>query len=172
MVVLDDTCEKCNKKCNAIHFQRNFKNWTSGNNNIDKFIQDTQLSVHWWDGLKKTLEWIPCNRFYDIKYIAEGEFGKVYRANWIDGPIDEWEGKNQNWKRDQNKSVTLESLNHSKNITLEFMNEVLLIYNFENLKILIFTNRIIFIDYNKLWCLQSLRNNSRSRNKKLYDCLG
>ena len=37
MIVL--ACEKCNKICNAIHFQRNFKNWTSGNNDIDKYIQ-------------------------------------------------------------------------------------------------------------------------------------
>ena len=126
---LNEICKECNYKCNAKRFQQNFKNWTSGNNDIDKFIKDSQLSTHSWDDLLEALEWIPYDRFYDIKYIAEGEFGKVYRTNWIDGPIDEWDGENQNWKRDQNKSVTLESLNHSKNITLEFMNEVLLIYH-------------------------------------------
>ncbi|POG82137.1 hypothetical protein GLOIN_2v1498982, partial [Rhizophagus irregularis DAOM 181602=DAOM 197198] len=46
------------------------------------------------------IEWIPYNRFYDIKYIAKGGFGKVYKANWIDGPIDEWDDKNENWKRE------------------------------------------------------------------------
>ena len=37
-----------------------------------------------------SLEWIPYDRFYDIKYIAKGEFGEVYRANWIDGYISYW----------------------------------------------------------------------------------
>jgi hypothetical protein len=111
----------CNR-CNAKHFQQNFKNWTSGNVDIDKFIQHTQLSANRYD---KVLEWIPYDRFYDIKYIAKGGFGKVYKANWIDGPILEWDNKNQNWKRyEPNKFVALKSLNNSKNITSEFLNEV------------------------------------------------
>jgi len=49
----------------------------------------------------------------------------VYRANWIDGFILDWDDKNQNWKRhDSNKFVALKSLNNSKNVTLEFLNEV------------------------------------------------
>ena len=128
IIVRDEICKKCNKICYAIRFQRNFENWTSNNNCIDKFIQDTQLA-HKRGDLKKALEWIHYDRFYDIKYIAEGEFGKVYRANWIDGPIDEWDGENENLVRyDQNQLVNLESLNNSKNVTLEFMNEVFLIY--------------------------------------------
>ena len=125
MMVLKDICGKCNEICYAIHYQRNFKNWTSGNNDIDKFIQDIQLSVHTIFEVYKALEWIPYDRFYDIKYIARDEFGKVYKANWIDGPIDEWDDENENWKRQyQNKFVALKSLNNSKNVTLEFMNEV------------------------------------------------
>ena len=122
MMVLKDKCEKCNKICYAIHFERNLNNWTSGNDDIDKLIQDTQLSAH--DSNNKPLEWIPYDRFYDIKYIAKGGFGKVYKANWIDGPIDYWDDKNKNWKRkNQNEFV--------------IMNEVLLIY-YLFLKILFF----------------------------------
>uniref|UniRef100_U9T5X2 Protein kinase domain-containing protein n=1 Tax=Rhizophagus irregularis (strain DAOM 181602 / DAOM 197198 / MUCL 43194) TaxID=747089 RepID=U9T5X2_RHIID len=55
----------------------------SGNNDIDKFIQDTQLSVRY--DTKEALEWIPYDRLFNIEYIADGKFGKVYRANWIDG---------------------------------------------------------------------------------------
>ena len=105
MVVLDDICEKCNHVCSAIHFQQNFKNWTSGNNNIDKFIQNTQLSVHTNSEIYKALGWIPYDRFYDIKYIAKGGFGKVYRANWIDGPIYDWDDENENWKRKKTKWI-------------------------------------------------------------------
>ena len=126
-------CEECNqentwynwcKECNAKHFQQNFENWTSGNVDIDKFIQEAQLSAN---NELKVLEWIPYDRFYDIEYIAKGGFDKVYRADWIDGPIDYWNDKNKNWKRNQNELVALKSLNNSKNGTLEFMNEVFLI---------------------------------------------
>ncbi|RIA94023.1 kinase-like domain-containing protein [Glomus cerebriforme] len=113
----------CNP-CNAKHFQQNFKNWTSNNDNIDKFIQDTQLSAA---HNKKVLEWIPYDRFYDIKYIARGGFGKVFKAKWIDGSIDYWDNNIQNWRQPYpNTKVALKSLNNSKNITLEFINEITL----------------------------------------------
>ncbi|RIA93986.1 kinase-like domain-containing protein, partial [Glomus cerebriforme] len=69
--------------------------------------------------------WIPYDRFYNIKYIAKGGFGKVYKANWIDGFIVYWDNKSRNWKRNgSNKYVALKSLNNSKNITSEFINEI------------------------------------------------
>jgi len=124
-------CEECNqdytglewcKTCNAKHFQQNFEKWTSGNVDIDKFIQEAQLSANKYE---KVLEWIPYDRLYDIKYIAKGGFGKVYRAKWIDGYIFDWDNKNQNWKRFYpNKFVALKSLNNSQNVTMEFLNEV------------------------------------------------
>ena len=124
MIVLSNKCEECGFACNSIHFRRNFNNWTSGNDDINKFIQDTQLSTHKND-VKKALEWISYDKFYDVKYIAKGGFGKVYKANWIDGNISFWDDECQNWKRmGQNMFVALKSLNSSKNVTLEFMNEV------------------------------------------------
>ena len=122
MIVLNEICEKCNDICNNIHFQRNFKNWTSDNNGIDNFIRDTQLLAH--NNVSKVLEWIPYDRFCNIEYIAKGGFGKVYKANWIDGPIEKWDNKNQNWKRFGSRVVALKSLNNSQNVTLEFINEV------------------------------------------------
>ncbi|RIA86160.1 kinase-like domain-containing protein [Glomus cerebriforme] len=125
-------CKGCNQKnsyywcigCNTKHFQQNFENWTSGNDDIDKLIQDIQLSA---TSYEKVLEWIPYDRFYDIKYIAKGGFGKIYRANWIDGYIRLWDYENQNWYRMRsNKFVALKSLNSSKNVTLNFINEITL----------------------------------------------
>jgi hypothetical protein len=123
---LNDICENCKCVCYKIHFQRNFKNWTSGNNYIDTFIQFTQLSVHYQCEILNALEWIPYNRFYDVKYISEDSFGKAYRAKWIDGYICKWNDYYENWERyDRNIFVILISLNDPKCITLNFMNEVL-----------------------------------------------
>jgi hypothetical protein len=121
MMVLGDKCKKCHHTCNTIHFQQNFESWTSGNNDIDKFIQDTQLSDH-YKNARKALEWIPYDRFYDLKYIEK--IG-VYKANWIDGYIHKWDDDNHNWMRyGKNEVVTLKSIDDTKNITLEFTNEV------------------------------------------------
>ncbi|RGB30367.1 kinase-like domain-containing protein [Rhizophagus diaphanus] len=124
MAVLSETCENCNSICNAIHFQQNFENWTSGNKNIDKLIQDTQLSVHnkYASVIKKILEWVPYNRLYNIKYISESN----YKANWIDGYIDKWDHhNNKTWKRkEQNLIVFLKSLDNPNSITPEYINEI------------------------------------------------
>ena len=118
-MVFHNKCKKCNYICIAIYFQQNFYNWTSGNKNIDKIIQDTQLSAH---RNSKAIEWIPYDRFCNIKYIEEGE----YRANWVDGNIIDWNNNNQNLEEDdQNVKVELRLLlSNPKNITLEFVNKV------------------------------------------------
>ncbi|GBC40363.2 kinase-like domain-containing protein [Rhizophagus irregularis DAOM 181602=DAOM 197198] len=137
MLVWNEICKKCKDMCNAMYFLQNFSNWTSGDNDINKLIQDSQLSDHSYTC--HALEWIPYDRFCNIKHIAENEFGEVYRANWIDGCIDNWDNYNQNWRRVQNMFVVLKSIDGLKNVilelnkvnehrkiyvTLEFMNEV------------------------------------------------
>ena len=62
-------CLSCTRK----HFQQDFDKWTSGNEGIDKLIQDIQLTKN----IVEILEWIPYNKFNNIKYIAEGGFAKV-----------------------------------------------------------------------------------------------
>ncbi|PKC56893.1 hypothetical protein RhiirA1_473335, partial [Rhizophagus irregularis] len=115
----------CDFECSAKHFKQNFKNWTSGNDHIDKFIQNTQQSEH-TAFVKKALEWIPYDRLYNIKYIIEDdEFGKMYRANWIDGFIYMWNRNNQNWERGgQNMFVFLKILNNPASVTLELINKL------------------------------------------------
>jgi hypothetical protein len=88
-------CKECSQineglkdclSCNPKHFQRDFVKWTSGNEIIDKLIQDNQLSVRRYG----ILEWIPYDKLTNINYIAEGGFAKVYSATWIDGQIKKW----------------------------------------------------------------------------------
>ena len=131
---LNGLCEGCKQPntehywcqpCNSKHFQQNFKNWTSGNSDVDKLIQESQLNAKSYE---KVLEWIEYDKFEDIEYITKGGFGKVYKANWKDGFIVYWDNETNQWKRSVdiygNKSVALKSLNNSKDITLEFLNEV------------------------------------------------
>jgi hypothetical protein len=118
---MGEICKECKCICNTKRFQQNFKNWTSGNIDIDKFIKNTQLLSHC--ETKGVLEWIPYDRFYDIKHIKENRSNKVYRAIWIDGRIDEWDDVTQNWERSvPYLVVALKCLN---NPTLEYLNEVL-----------------------------------------------
>jgi hypothetical protein len=149
-------CPECNrpntfknwcKECNSKKFKQNFDNWTSGNKQIDKFIQESQLSARTWFEL---LEWIPYNRLRNIKYLAQGGFSTIYRAIWLNGCIQFWDYEKQDWKRrinerferdyeDANNSqiknplkidekygfpVVLKSLNDSSNINENFLNEV------------------------------------------------
>uniref|UniRef100_U9TFL2 Protein kinase domain-containing protein n=1 Tax=Rhizophagus irregularis (strain DAOM 181602 / DAOM 197198 / MUCL 43194) TaxID=747089 RepID=U9TFL2_RHIID len=144
MMVLNDKCKKCNYTCNAIHFQQNFVDWTSGNDYIDKFIQDSQLSVH--KNAEATLEWIPYDRLYDIKYITKVGFCGIYRANWIDGYICNWNDKNKNWKRDSNIVVILKVLNSTDNIEWEFKNELSVHDNYE-----VFKKALEWISYDRLY---------------------
>ncbi len=111
------------QSCNAKHFQENFKNWTSGNSDVDKLIQESQLNAK--NGYEK-LEWIEYDRFENIEYVAKGGFGTIYKAIWKDGTISRWDCETDQWKRytDTNE-VALKSLNNSKDITLEFLNEVI-----------------------------------------------
>src|ERR1051326_9488596 len=53
-------CQSCNSK----HFQQEFNKWTSGNKEIDEFIQKFQLNATCRDEI---LEWIPYEKFSDIE---------------------------------------------------------------------------------------------------------
>src|SRR5947207_13180641 len=56
-------CQSCNSK----HLQQDFNKWTSGNEEIDELLQKFQLNATCKEEL---LEWIPFEKFVDIKYLA------------------------------------------------------------------------------------------------------
>src|SRR2546421_12752065 len=67
----------------STHFRDNFQNWTSGDNDIDKLIQDSQLNAN---DPCELLEWIEYWYLKNIEHIAEGGFGSVFKTIWKDGP--------------------------------------------------------------------------------------
>ncbi len=102
-------------------FQQNFDKWTSGNEFIDKFIQESQLSASL---TSQILEWISYNRFKNIEYFDKGGFSTIYKAIWLDGPINYWSDDKKNWIRSNKEIVALKSLDKSSNLNEEFLNEV------------------------------------------------
>ncbi|RIA92506.1 kinase-like domain-containing protein [Glomus cerebriforme] len=122
-------CGECNEPgtgwywcqpCNAKRFKENFKNWTSGNKDIDELIQHSQLNALC---NKKCLEWVPFENFENVTYITKGGFGKIYSADWPEGHIHSWDIINQKWKKNKTK-VALKSLDDSSNISTDFLNEI------------------------------------------------
>ena len=100
-------CQSCNSK----RFQQEFNKWTSGNKEVDKFIQQFQLDA---TCSQEVLKWIPYENFEDIEYLAKGGFATVYKAKW---------------KGD----VVLKFLNDSRGFTTDFLQEVCsLFYIFVN----------------------------------------
>ena len=93
----------------------------SENKVIDDFIKSTLIKRNKTTG---RMEFVPYDRFKDIEFIAEGGFGKVYKATWIDGPIHYWDKKIQNYRRNGQMTVALKKLNNSKNINSKKLNEV------------------------------------------------
>ena len=81
-------CKECKHPrnyiyCNYCLFQPNFKNWTSGNHDVDEFIQKAQLKTKWY---RQIIEWIEYDKFDDVEYLAKGGFGTTFKAVWKDGP--------------------------------------------------------------------------------------
>src|SRR5579883_1141281 len=73
-------CEECNQpnteydwcqSCNATRFQKAFSTWTSGNKEIDYFIQNTQ--IHAWQN-ELILEWYPWELFSEIEKLGQGGY--------------------------------------------------------------------------------------------------
>ena len=125
-------CKECNQpntgenwcqSCNSKRFQQDFNKWTSGNQGIDKFIQKCQLEATSRQGI---LEWVPYDKFTNIEYLAEGGFGTVCKAIWIDGYITHWNIENNKWERGKaHSNRILKRLNNSQDMNAEFLNEVI-----------------------------------------------
>ncbi|GBC09663.1 hypothetical protein RclHR1_09020001 [Rhizophagus clarus] len=132
-------CSYCNepfteelwcKKCDPF---RMIEGWTSGNNDIDKFIKgtiyDARNSNKYND---RFVEWVSFDKFKDIKQIGEGGFAKVYSATWIDGKTEYVRQDDGSWKKREPESLTvaLKRLNGSQNMSIEYLNELKTHWNF------------------------------------------
>jgi len=96
--------------------QENLYTW-SENEGIDNFIKEKQQKTNYaWD----FFEWIPYNKFENIKIIKKEEFVTIYFALWKDRYF-EFE-KNHRIRRKELK-VVLKCLDNCKELTV-FLNKV------------------------------------------------
>ncbi|PKC00088.1 kinase-like protein [Rhizophagus irregularis] len=118
-------CSYCNKPftkvlwCKECDPFRMIEGWTSGNNDIDKFIKDTIYDAR--NSGSEFIEWVPFDRFEDVKQIGEGGFAKVYSATWIDGKTEYDKQDDGSWKKEEPEpmKVALKRLNGSQNMSAE-----------------------------------------------------
>src|SRR3954451_23593530 len=113
-------CQQCERK----QCKENFTKWTSGNEEIDHFLQNSQLNSI---NPQTFLEWIPYDRLQNIKYLDKASRSTLYSAIWTDGPKILWNQKNQEYKR--SKIKVLVKMYHKDQIN-EILKEVLLIILF------------------------------------------
>ena len=129
---LEKYCTKCDleysdifyklcRPCQINYFKENFASWTSGNKDIDDFIQKLQSEIS--NPSDTAFEWIPYNQFNDINEIDSNDYATVYSAMWKDGPLNYDKSKHK-YIRDQDTKVVLKCLYNSQNNTNEFLNEV------------------------------------------------
>ncbi|CAB5356990.1 unnamed protein product [Rhizophagus irregularis] len=86
--------------------------WTSGNEKIDDFIQESQLKINSYKDI--VLEWIPYNQFNEIKETGKNGLITVYSAIWKDGPLYKPLDDDIYYKRDSNKKVAIKCLHNSQ----------------------------------------------------------
>ena len=99
-------------------------NWTSEDSDVDEFIRQIQLNIQYY---KDIIEWIPFSKFTNIKYLAKGGFGTVFKAVWIDRYITGLDWQKNIWQRKAQIDVCLKGLDNSKDIKQEFLEEVSII---------------------------------------------
>ena len=110
-------CENCDEQYPNTKYKWCKSCQTSGNKQIDDFIQEKQLKINW--NYDIGFELISYNQFDCIKEIGKSELITVYSAIWKDGPLN-YDNKVDKWTRKSGKNVTLKCIHNSQNITNEF----------------------------------------------------
>src|SRR2546421_6170557 len=129
-------CKECNeintedywcRTCNSARFRNDFDKWTSGNTEIDYFIQNTQINA--WNN-QLVLEWYPWENLLEVEEIGKGGYGTVFRAKLKVGRIKNWNHQTNQWSHHEKgdayyrEYIALKTIRDSKSLLKDFMNEV------------------------------------------------
>ncbi|GBC01998.1 hypothetical protein RclHR1_04400021 [Rhizophagus clarus] len=124
-------CSKCNQckidklpcqPCIQERYQKNYENWTSGNEKIDKLVKHVRPSLI---NTILFLEWIPYEDLEIVnKDFANGGFGTISLATWLNGYVVRWNHHDKQWVRQGKMQVVLKTMNESDNISDDFIAEL------------------------------------------------
>ncbi|CAG8518758.1 13778_t:CDS:2 [Acaulospora morrowiae] len=136
-------CEKCKSPmsgyswcqyCNSEHFQMNFSYWSSGNKELDNFIQMAQRRA---TNTRSIIEWIEYDKFENVTHLADGGNSSVYTANWPQGPIQAWNVTAKTWERGwqqmESNVIILKRIKNSNKVTSDFLGELSAYHQFSTL---------------------------------------
>ncbi|KAG9299415.1 hypothetical protein G9A89_009367 [Geosiphon pyriformis] len=101
------------KDCECSRLSKILGTWTSGNNNIDKYIRYTQTIS---ESCRECLEWISPDQIEFLDKVGEGGFGVVKKGSWKRGKILFWDENNQKHERSGVTKVAFKCLKDSQNI--------------------------------------------------------
>ncbi|RHZ48671.1 hypothetical protein Glove_543g39 [Diversispora epigaea] len=118
-------CEFCIRK----YLENNFGNWTSGNNEIDKLIQECQQKTIAPDAV---IEWIEYDQFENIEHLTEGGCATIYTAILKDGPYVKWDSDRQSMERFGRLTIVLKRLNNSNSNNVRWFQEATLSFTLDN----------------------------------------
>ncbi|CAB5377499.1 unnamed protein product [Rhizophagus irregularis] len=96
-------------------------NWASGNEKIDDFIQERQLNNNSYKDV--VFEWIPYNKFNEIKETGKNGSITTYSAIWRNGPLYKKNKWTSYYKRYSNIDITLKCLHNLQNPVDSLINE-------------------------------------------------
>jgi hypothetical protein len=137
--ITDQTqCKKC-KRISKIDIDIDIMKISSGNHNVDEFLISTRTNTDSHEKIayymntmnknsnsldvynfiereiknvnsKRTMEWIPYSQIRNLEKIAEGGFGIIYKAIWLN-----------------KTTVAVKRFHNSQDISKHFLNEVIII---------------------------------------------
>ncbi|KAF0418485.1 kinase-like protein [Gigaspora margarita] len=100
------TDEEWCHKCESEKFRKLFPYWTSGNNQIDGLIRESQLSA---SHMSSYIEWIEYEQLKDIKPMRDVGYSMISSAIWDAGPREEFDEATKQWIRSSNFKVVVKS---------------------------------------------------------------
>ncbi|UZO27005.1 uncharacterized protein OCT59_019214 [Rhizophagus irregularis] len=110
------------KTCDIATLKKNFRNWTSGNSNVDEFIKYTQLTAN---ENMDYLEWIDFDQLDLVQNTNKrGAFSLIYSDIWMKGPRWNLDEEAEVWSRNGPIKVILKRLDNSHNMSQEFINQL------------------------------------------------
>jgi hypothetical protein len=107
-----------------------------GNEEIAKFLYECRLNREQY--CDDYIQWIPFDKFKNIKYLAKGGFGEVHEATWINCYYDKHK------KKHCDREVVLKRIYESSDKTVDILNEVKQKFIIDiNADLLLFLNKFV-----------------------------